>query len=71
MRAEPTALSDARTFCGAVPWTLISELSSGAEIASCFRVLEVRRQDARNGKPYLRLSLGDRSGTVTGMVWEE
>ena len=34
-------------------------------------VLEARRAEARNAKPYLRLTLGDRTGTIDAFVWEE
>ena len=63
--------SDPRTFCGGYPWPLIADLTDGAEVSACYLVHEVRRQEARNSKPYLRLLLGDRSGTIPAMVWEE
>lgn len=60
-----------REFCREVPWPLIAELSDGDEVAACFLVLESRRAEARNSKPYLRLTLGDRTGTIDAFVWEE
>lgn len=60
-----------RTFCRAVPWPLIGELTEGEEVASCYLVHEVRRSEAKNSKPYLRLTLGDSTGTIDGFVWEE
>ena len=66
-----SAWSDPRTFCGGFPWPLIGDLADGAEVTACYLVHESRRLEARNAKPYLRLLLGDRSGTIQAMVWEE
>ena len=60
-----------RAFCRVVPWPLIRELSEGDEVVACFLVHEARRAEARNSKPYLRLTLGDASGTIDAFVWEE
>jgi 3'-5' exoribonuclease len=60
-----------RLFCGGTPWRLISELADGEEIAACYIVHESRRLETKASKPYLRLVLGDRTGTIDGMVWEE
>src|SRR5215218_5783246 len=63
--------SDPRTFCGGYPWPLIGDLVDGLEVAACYLVHESRRLEAKNNKPYLRLLLGDRSGTIDAMVWED
>ena len=60
-----------RSFCGEYPWTLIEELALGAEIAACYLVQECNRRETRNGKPFLQLVLADRSGTISGMVWDD
>lgn len=60
-----------REFCREIPWPLVGELSDGDEVVAAFLVLEARRAEARNSKPYLRLTLGDRTGTIDGFVWEE
>ncbi|HET8656542.1 MAG TPA: HD domain-containing protein [Longimicrobiaceae bacterium] len=62
--------TDPRSFCGDA-WRLIEQLADGDEITACYRVLDARRLDAKNGKPYLKLGLGDRSGTIDGFVWED
>jgi 3'-5' exoribonuclease len=60
-----------RAFCRVVPWPLIRELSEGDEIAACFLVHEARRAEAKNNKPYLRMTLGDATGTIDAFVWDE
>ncbi|MEX2570913.1 MAG: HD domain-containing protein [Gemmatimonadota bacterium] len=58
-------------FCGSVPWPLISELSDGDEIVACYVVRERRRLQTKSNQAYLRLVLGDRTGTIDGMIWDE
>lgn len=61
-----------RLFCGsAFPWPLIGELTEGDEVVACYLVLEKRKLETRNQKPYLKLTLGDRTGTILGFVWDE
>jgi 3'-5' exoribonuclease len=62
---------DARTFCGRVPWQLISELTDGDEIVACYVVRECRKLHTKADQPYLRLVLGDRTGTIDAVIWEE
>jgi 3'-5' exoribonuclease len=51
---------------------LVSELEDGTEIDQVLAVREVERRPRRNGGgDYLRLMLGDRTGAVVCMVWEE
>lgn len=69
-RAEPLILS-AEAFCEGVAWPLISELSEGDEVTACYLVLQAKRQRTRNDQPYLRLLLGDRSGTIDAMIWDD
>lgn len=64
--------SDPRRFCGdGFPWPLINELSDGDDVVACYLVLERRRAETRQNKPYLKLSLGDRTGTIDAFVWDE
>jgi 3'-5' exoribonuclease len=49
----------------------VSELSDGMEIDQVLLVREVERRQRRDGGDYLRLQLGDRTGAVSTMVWEE
>lgn len=51
-----------RVFC--------ADLSVGDEVDEVFRVERVERRSGKKGA-YLRVSLVDRSGTVTAMIWEE
>lgn len=62
----------ARVFCGdAYPWTLIADLEDGTDVVACYLVLESRKAETKQNKPYLRLILGDRTGSIDAMVWED
>ena len=50
---------------------LLNELSDGTEIDQVLLVREAERRQRRDGGDYLRLQLGDRTGGVVCMVWEE
>jgi 3'-5' exoribonuclease len=50
----------------------VNEFEDGAEIDQVLAVREVERWQKRNGEgDYLRLMLGDRTGAVVSMVWDE
>jgi 3'-5' exoribonuclease len=49
---------------------LVNEFSDGVEIDQVLLVREAERRQRRDGGEYLRLHLGDRTGTVVSMVWE-
>jgi 3'-5' exoribonuclease len=50
---------------------LLNELRDGTEIDQVLLVRESERRTRRDGGDYLRLRLGDRTGAVVCMVWEE
>ena len=50
---------------------LLNELTDGMEIDQVLLVREAERRQRRDGGDYLRLQLGDRTGAVACMVWEE
>jgi 3'-5' exoribonuclease len=50
---------------------LVNELTDGIEIDAVLLVKEAERRARRDGGDYLRLVLGDRSGSVVCMVWDE
>ncbi|MCW3069715.1 MAG: hypothetical protein JWL67_2340 [Solirubrobacterales bacterium] len=50
---------------------LVNELTDGIEVDQVLLVREVERRQRRDGGDYLRLQLGDRTGAVACMVWEE
>ncbi len=50
---------------------LLNELSDGMEIDQVLLVRDAERRRRRDGGEYLRLQLGDRTGAVVCMVWEE
>jgi 3'-5' exoribonuclease len=50
---------------------LVNELSDGAEIDQVLLVRAIERRSRRDGGDYLRLQLGDRTGTIAAMVWED
>jgi 3'-5' exoribonuclease len=50
---------------------LLNELTDGMEIDQVLLVREAERRRRRDGGDYLRLLLGDRTGGVACMIWEE
>jgi 3'-5' exoribonuclease len=50
---------------------LLNELTDGAEIEQAMLVKEAELRRRRDGGDYLRLVVGDRTGSVPCMVWEE
>ena len=68
---HPDPRRDPLAFCGRVPWPLIADLADGDEIAACYLLREVRRLQTRSNQPFLRLSLGDRTGIIEGVIWED
>jgi 3'-5' exoribonuclease len=50
---------------------LLNELIDGTEIDQVLLVREAERRQRRDGGEYLRLQLGDRTGAVACMVWED
>jgi 3'-5' exoribonuclease len=50
---------------------LINELTDGMELDQVLLVRELERRPRRDGGAYLRLLLGDRTGAVPTMVWED
>ena len=49
----------------------VRELSDGNDVDQVLLVRRIERRERRDGQPYLRLALGDRTGAVRAMVWEE
>jgi 3'-5' exoribonuclease len=49
----------------------VRELSDGSDIEQVLLVRRIERRERRDGQPYLRLALADRTGAVRAMVWEE
>ncbi len=47
----------------------INELSAGAEVRDLFLVTAAQRLQTKNGQPYWRLELKDRSGVIEAKVW--
>ncbi len=50
---------------------LLNELTDGIDVDQVLLVKQVERRQRRDGGDYLRLQLGDRTGSVVCMVWEE
>src|SRR6266699_1038286 len=48
----------------------VSDLTPDATITSFFLVCEKELRSTREGKPFLRLELGDRSGTIEARLWD-
>lgn len=49
----------------------VADLNSEQSITSFFLVHEKEIRSTREGKPYLRLELGDRSGTIEARMWDQ
>jgi 3'-5' exoribonuclease len=49
----------------------ISDLTSEQSITTFFVVREKEIRNTREGKPYLRLELGDRSGAIEARMWDQ
>jgi 3'-5' exoribonuclease len=49
----------------------VKELSDGMEVDQVLLVRELERRQRRDGGDYLRVQLGDRTGAVVSMIWEE
>ena len=49
---------------------LVNELTDGTELDQALLVRQLERRARRDGDAYLRLQLGDRTGAVVAMVWE-
>jgi 3'-5' exoribonuclease len=50
---------------------LVNELTDGIEIDQVLLVRQAERRQRRDGGDYLRLQLGDRTGALACMVWDE
>jgi 3'-5' exoribonuclease len=51
--------------------SFVSELGAEQTITSYFLVNEKEIRNSRAGKAYLRLDLGDRSGTIEAVMWDQ
>ena len=51
--------------------SFISDLNAEQNITSFFLVCEKELRNTREGRPYLRLELGDRSGTIEARMWDQ
>jgi 3'-5' exoribonuclease len=60
---------DIETLAGPAP--SIRELADGQRIAAVFCVRERELRQKKNGEPFLRLVLGDNSGSAEAISWEE
>jgi 3'-5' exoribonuclease len=50
--------------------TWIKDLRAGTDLEECFAVRSVDVRQRRGGGPYLATTLGDRTGEVTALVWQ-
>lgn len=48
----------------------VKELRAGSDLEECFAVRSVDVRQRRGGGPYLAATLGDRTGEVTALVWQ-
>ncbi len=61
-----------REWVGAAPfpWPPVEELPGGAPVVACYCVASIQKDQTRAGKPYYRLQLSDRHGTIEARVWD-
>ena len=55
---------------GANDRTWVKDLRAGTDLEECFAVRSVDVRQRRGGGPYLSATLGDRTGEVTALVWQ-
>jgi 3'-5' exoribonuclease len=60
---EQTSLTPTRCF--------VRDLADGQEVNEVFVVRAHSRRQRRNGEPFLKLQLGDSSGAVEAVIWDE
>jgi 3'-5' exoribonuclease len=51
--------------------SFVTDLGTEQNITSFFLVHEKEIRNTREGKAYLRLELGDRSGTIEARMWDQ
>jgi len=56
---------------GYLPYMFIREVSDGTDLDQVLMVREIDKRVKRDGGEFLRLTLGDRSGQVVAMVWDD
>ncbi|MEW6220683.1 MAG: HD domain-containing protein [Thermodesulfobacteriota bacterium] len=50
---------------------LVAEIEDGQAVEGLFLLHELSRAQTKNGKPYLIVTVADRSGSMAGRVWED
>ena len=60
---EQTTLTPTRCF--------VRDLADGQEVNDIFVVRAHQRRQRRNGEPFLKLQIGDMSGAVEAVIWDE
>src|SRR3954471_9333572 len=60
---EQTTLTPTRCF--------VRDLADGQDVNEAFVVRAHTRRQRRNGEPFLKLQLGDMSGAVEAVIWDE
>ena len=48
----------------------IRDLADGQAVQECFSVRDVQRRQKKNGDLFLKLRLGDCTGTVEAVIWD-
>jgi 3'-5' exoribonuclease len=73
--SEQTQLEDLPSTSSVPPETVsripLRELEDGQRVSGVYAVRERELRRKRNGEPWLRLSVGDATGTVEAVCWEE
>jgi 3'-5' exoribonuclease len=51
--------------------TFVSDIKEGQEISGAYLLVALRQRLTKNGKPYLKITLADKTGEIDGVIWEE
>ncbi len=49
----------------------VNEIKDGQEVQGLFLIKEVTRAETKNGNPYLILQITDRTGEISGRIWND
>ncbi len=52
------------------PWPAFATLEPGTALAGCYALVSFQVDRTKQGKPYVKLQLSDRHGTVEARIWE-
>ncbi|MGH7481411.1 MAG: 3'-5' exoribonuclease YhaM family protein [Longimicrobiales bacterium] len=71
--AEARRAPTAREWIGAgvYPWPAVRDIEEGGALVGCYSLVDVQLLTTKYDKPYLRLQLCDRHGTIDARIWDD